>query len=206
MQGITGEINKEQRKQLTMVYASAKHLLSLINDILDLSRIESGKMETLEQKVKIEVFISQVVQTLSPNKIEKGLQLITKIPDEIPEFYSDKKKIFQILLNLVNNALKFTDQGEIRIECKVDKANMEISVCDTGIGIKKENIPYLFESFRQIDGTAQRRYQGAGLGLYLCKKLVTLLGGRIWAESEYGKGSKFTFTLPLKLEKENNGE
>jgi len=201
LQGITGKINEEQRKQLSMVYSSAKHLLSLINDILDLSRIESGKMEIAVEQVKIEDIISQVAQTLSPIISEKGLQLNTKIPDEIPEIYSDKKKIFQVLLNLVNNAIKFTEQGEIRIECEADEANMKVNVSDTGIGIKKENMNHLFESFRQIDGTAQRRYQGAGLGLYLCKKLVTLMGGRIWAESEYGKGSKFTFTLPLRLEK-----
>jgi len=197
LQGIAGEINEEQRKQLSMVYGSAKHLLSLINDILDLSRIESDKMEVSMEKFKIQDVVSEVAQSLSPMISQKGLRLVTEIPDEVPEICSDRKKVLQILLNLVGNAVKFTQAGEARIECKFDNDSMEVSVSDTGIGIRKENMDYLFEPFLQVDGTAQRRYQGTGLGLYLCKKLVTLLGGRIWAESEYAVGSEFTFTLPL---------
>lgn len=107
-------------------------------------------------------------------------------------------------MNLVNNAVKFTDKGEIKIECKIENDNLKVCVSDTGIGIKQENMDFLFEAFRQIDGTAQRRYEGAGLGLHLCKKLVTILGGNIWAESEYGKGSKLAFILPLRIKKGNN--
>jgi PAS domain S-box-containing protein len=197
LQGITGEINEEQKKQLSMVYGSAKHLLSLINDILDLSRIESGKMEVSVQKFKIEEVISKVAQTLSPMISQKGLQLVTNIPATGPELLNDRKKILQILLNLVNNAVKFTNKGEIKIDCTMDNHNVRVSISDTGIGIKEENMSCLFEAFRQADGTAQRRYQGAGLGLYLCRMLVTLLNGEIWAESQYGKGSRFTFTLPV---------
>jgi len=200
LQGIPGELNEEQKKQLSMVYDSAKHLLGLINDILDLSRIESAKMEISTERFKIEDVVSEVAQSLSPMISQKGLRLITEVPDETPEIYSDRKKVFQILLNLVNNAVKFTPAGEVRIESKFDNDNLEVSVADTGVGIKKKDIKLLFEAFRQIDGTVQRRYQGAGLGLYLCQKLVTLLGGNIWAESEYGRGSKFTFTLPLRYE------
>jgi len=206
LKGIAGPINEEQKKQLSMVYDSAKHLLSLINDILDLSRIESGKMEKSMELIKIEEVISEVAHILSPIISLKGLTLTTEKSDEVVEIYCDRKKVFQILLNLVNNAVKFTDEGEIKIECKIDNNQLMVSVSDTGIGIEKENMDYLFEAFRQIDGTAKRRYQGAGLGLYLCKKLVTLLGGKIWAESEYGKGSKFTFTLPLRLEKGSQHE
>ena len=198
LQGIAGEINEEQKKQLSMVYNSAKHLLSLINDILDLSRIESGKMEISATGFKIEEVISEVVQTVSPMISQKGLRIVTKIPEGTPEIYNDRKKILQILLNLVNNAMKFTNTGEIIINCTLYNHNLEVAVSDTGIGIKKEKIDHLFEAFRQVDGTAQRRYQGAGLGLYLCRKLVTLLGGKIWVKSQYGKGSRFTFTLPLR--------
>lgn len=198
LQGTAGEINEEQRKQLSMVYSSAKHLLNLINDILDLSRIESGKMEVSIERFKIQDIVSEVSQSLSPIISQKDLRLITKIPEETPEIYSDRKKVLQILLNLVSNAVKFTETGEVRIECKISNDYLEVSVSDTGIGIRKENMKYLFEAFRQIDGTAQRRYGGAGLGLYLIRKLVTLLGGKIWAESEYGKGSEFTFILPLR--------
>jgi len=198
LQGIAGEINEEQKKQLSMVYSSAKHLLSLINDILDLSRIESGKMEISATVFKIEEVISEVVQTVSPMISQKGLNIITKIPEGTPEINNDRKKVLQIFLNLVNNAMKFTNTGEIIIICTLDNHNLEVAVSDTGIGIQKEQMDHLFEAFRQIDGTAQRRYQGAGLGLYLCRKLVTLLGGKIWVESQYGKGSRFTFTLPLR--------
>jgi len=199
LKGIAGKINDEQRKQLSMVYKSAKHLLNLINDILDLSRIESGKMETSVEKFKIKEIICKAIQTLSPMIYQKNLILVKKIPDDLPEIYSDRKKVFQIFLNLINNAVKFTDKGKIKIECKIENDYLEVCVSDTGIGMKKGNMDYLFEAFRQIDGTAQRRYEGAGLGLYLCKNLVTILGGKIWAESEYGKGSRFTFTLPLKI-------
>jgi len=198
MKGIAGEINDEQKKQLAMVNGSAKHLLSLINDILDLSRIEAGKMELSMKKIKLKEIISEVAQILSPSIFQKGLKLLIEIPEEIPEIYSDRKKVFQILLNLVNNAVKFTDKGEIKIKCEIDNDNLQVSVSDTGAGIKKEDLEYLFEAFRQIDGTAQRKYEGTGLGLHLCRKLTTLLGGTIWAESDYGKGSKFTFTLPLR--------
>jgi len=129
---------------------------------------------------------------------QKGLSLVSEIPDTSPEIFGDRKKVLQILLNLVNNAVKFTQTGEVRIRCKIGHDNMEVSVSDTGIGIKKENMDHLFEAFRQIDGTAQRRYEGAGLGLHLCRKLVTLLGGSIRAESEYGRGSRFIFTLPVR--------
>ena len=201
LKGIAGEINEEQKKQLSMVYSSAKHLLSLINDILDLSRIESGKMEIFVTEFKIEEVISEVTQTLTPMISQKGLRLITEMPDEIPEIYNDRKKILQILLNLVNNAVKFTNKGEVKIDCTIDNSNLEVSVSDTGIGIKKEKMDHLFEAFRQVDGSAQRSYEGAGLGLYLSRKLVALLGGKIWAESQDGKGSRFTFTIPVSLGK-----
>lgn len=206
LKGMTGEINKEQRKQLSMVYRSAKHLLSLINGILDLSKIESGKMEISRDQFKVKDVVSEVTRSFSPMISQKGLRLVTDIPDDIPEVRSDRKKVFQILLNLVGNAVKFTETGEIRIGCRVTDNQVEISVSDTGTGIKKENMELLFEAFRQIDGSAQRKYQGSGLGLYLCKKLVSLLGGTIRAESEYGKGSTFIFTLPLKIGKDEQYE
>ncbi|BCO10021.1 hypothetical protein GF1_23970 [Desulfolithobacter dissulfuricans] len=200
LKGIAGDINEEQKKQLSMVYTSAKHLLALINNILDLSRIESGKYETSLETVRLEEVVAEVEQTLSPMVSQKGIQLIKELPREMPEIYTDRQKVLQILLNLANNAVKFTDKGEVRITCTIDDNTVKISVSDTGTGIKEENMVYLFEAFRQIDGTARRRYEGAGLGLHLCRKLVTLLGGEIWAQSEYGKGSIFTFTLPVRLQ------
>jgi PAS domain S-box-containing protein len=201
LKGFTGEINEEQKKQLSMAYTSAEHLSGLINDILDLSRIESGKMELFIEEFRIEDVVTETTRTLSGMISQKGLKLVTEIQDGMPEIRSDRKKVLQILLNLLNNAVKFTDKGEIRIKCSmVDNNNLVISVSDTGIGIRDEDMDHLFEAFRQIDGTARRRYQGAGLGLYLCKKLATLLRGRILAESEYGMGSKFTLEIPVRLE------
>ena len=196
LNGMAGEINEEQGKQLSMVYSSARHLLSLINGILDVSKIESGKMEISKDQFRVKDVVSEVARSLSPMISQKGLKLVTEIPDDIPEIRSDRKKILQILLNLAGNAVKFTESGEIRIGCRFDGNRLEVSVFDTGIGIKEEDRELLFEAFRQIDGSAQRRYQGSGLGLYLCKRLITLLGGTIRVESEYGKGSTFIFTLP----------
>jgi signal transduction histidine kinase len=158
-------------------------------------------MELFIEEFRIEDVVSETTRTLSGMISQKGLKLVTEIQDGMPEIRSDRKKVLQILLNLLNNAVKFTDKGEIRIKCSmVDNDNLVISVSDTGIGIRDEDMDHLFEAFRQIDGTARRRYQGAGLGLYLCKKLATLLQGRILAESEYGIGSKFTLEIPVRLE------
>jgi PAS domain S-box-containing protein len=198
LQGIPGPLNDEQRKQLSMAHGSAKHLLGLINDILDLSRIESGRVDTQFNFFKIETVVSEVIHNLEPLASEKGLRLSTEIARDLPAVETDRKKIYQVLLNLVNNAVKFTHRGEIKIECKVQNHQLEIQVSDTGIGIKRENMDHLFEAFRQLDGSLTRRYQGTGLGLYLCKKLTNLLGGQVRAESEFGKGSRFTVILPVK--------
>jgi signal transduction histidine kinase len=117
--------------------------------------------------------------------------------DELPDIISDRKKVLQILLNLTNNAVKFTDHGAIRIVCEARRNHLQVSVVDTGIGIKPEDMVFLFEAFRQADGSARRRYEGTGLGLYLCRNLARLLGGDIAAESNYGEGSRLTLILPL---------
>jgi PAS domain S-box-containing protein len=201
LQGVAGGINEEQKKQLGMVYGSSKHLLNLINDILDLSRIESGKMDFDYTTFRIDDLADDVVRILSPIAAPKGVVFGVDIGDGVPDVTSDRKRLMQILLNLAGNAVKFTDKGEVRIICRRKDGLLRVCVSDTGIGIRPENMAMLFEAFRQVDGTAQRRYEGAGLGLYLCRKLVTLLGGRIWAESEFGRGSKFWVELPLKAGK-----
>ena len=197
LQGYTGAINDEQRKQLGMVYNSAKHLLQLINDILDLARIEAGRMEVFRQEFPLQEVVEEVILSLTPTAAQKGLRLVVDAPEETVKIVSDRKKVYQVLLNLVNNAVKFTERGEVRVECRTSDGSLVVSVSDTGIGIKEENMDMLFEAFRQVDGSVRRRYEGTGLGLYLSQKLVTMLGGRIWAESEHGKGSRFAFALPL---------
>ncbi len=195
-QGLAGPLNAEQEKQLGMVHFSARHLLGLINDLLDLSRLESGKMEIALDDFKIAEVVAEVAQSLAPMAAQKNLALETALDDPALILRSDRKKCFQILLNLANNALKFTDAGRILLAVRTTAESVELSVTDTGIGIKPESMAQLFEAFRQVDGSARRVYEGTGLGLYLCKQLATMLGGSIAAESEFGKGSRFTITLP----------
>ncbi len=195
-QGLAGPVNDEQKKQLGMVDFSARHLLGLINDLLDLSRLESGKMEIVREDFPIAEVAAEVVQSLAPIAEQKNLRLETSLDDPALVLRSDRKKCFQILLNLANNAVKFTDTGHVTLAIRATAAQVEMSVTDTGIGIKPESLAQLFEAFRQVDGSARRTYEGTGLGLYLCKQLATMLGGSIAAESEFGKGSRFTVTLP----------
>lgn len=195
-QELAGPLNAEQSKQLSMVQFSARHLLGLINDLLDLSRIESGKMEVVIEPVIIEEVVSQVVQSLLPIAEQKRLTLTALQADHTLTMLSDRKKLFQILLNLTNNAVKFTEKGGVRLEVTPGARDITFSVIDTGIGIKPESVANLFQAFRQVDGSARRVYEGTGLGLYLCKKLSSMLGGSIRAESEFGSGSRFTVILP----------
>ena len=182
-----------------MVKNSASHLLSLINDVLDISKIEAGKVELSLGEFSLDDVAREVVETLSPTASEKGLELLTDVPEGITLF-SDKRRMKQVLMNLVSNAVKFTDQGSVKIATRVlgDK-NLEVRVIDTGVGIKEEDIDRLFQPFQQIDVSLTKKHEGTGLGLYLAKKLADLLRGDISAKSEYGRGSEFAFTIPLRL-------
>jgi signal transduction histidine kinase len=197
-QGLPGPINAEQNRQLAMVHSSAKHLLTLINDLLDLSRLESGRMDVHVERFGFASVVEEVVHTLQPQVQQKKLTLETRLDDPTLELETDRKKTFQILLNLASNAVKFTEKGWVRIETRTTREGVDVTVSDTGIGIRSEHIGQLFEAFRQVDGSARRVYEGTGLGLYLCRKLVTMLGGTIGAESVFGVGSRFTIHLPRK--------
>ncbi len=200
LQGMSGEVTEEQRKQLTMVKNSASHLLSLINDILDISKVEAEKAELSLEEFSLDGMMREVVEPLSSVASEKGLELVTDVPEGVTLF-SDKRRVKQVLMNLVSNAVKFTDQGSVKITARVpEDDNLEIRVIDTGIGIKEEDMEKLFQPFQQIDVSLTKKHEGTGLGLYLSKKLAGLLGSNISAKSEYGRGSEFTFTIPLKYE------
>ena len=202
LMGIAGEVNEEQRKQLTMVKNSANHLLSLINDILDISKIEAGKVELSLEEFNLDSVVREVVESVSPMASEKGLELVTEVPESVTLF-SDRRRIKQVLMNLVSNAVKFTDRGSVRIAARVSgDENLELRVIDTGVGIEKEDMYKLFQPFQQVDISLAKKYEGTGLGLYLTKKLVDILGRDISAKSEYGKGSEFTFIMPLRYEEE----
>lgn len=194
LQGFAGELNDEQKKQLEMSYGSAKHLLSLINDLLDISKIETGELKPDIEEFNIVEAGIEIRDSLMIMAEEKELELIFNIPDI--NIFSDKRRVEQILLNLVNNALKFTAKGKVEVKAHKKDENIEVIVKDTGIGIKKEDFHKLFKPFMQLEYTITEG-AGTGLGLYLTKNLVQLLKGRIQMESEYEKGSTFTFILPI---------
>lgn len=201
--GIPGPLNDEQHKQLTLVDDSAKHLLHLINDLLDLSRIEAGRAELELENFDFHSIVQDTFATVAPMVKQKGLNLATDCRAGEVVLYSDRRKVYQVLLNLVNNAVKFSSQGTINVSCQRHPHEYQISVSDQGIGIRPEQMDLLFQAFRQVDGSARRVYEGTGLGLYLSKKLLTMLGGSIWAESRFGEGSRFIFSLPQAVKDED---
>jgi PAS domain S-box-containing protein len=192
-----GPLNEEQRKQLQMVQTSGRHLLSLINDILDLSKIEAGQLSTNYELFDMQEIIEDVIKIEEPSAKSKNLSLRFEKGEEVVEIISDKQRVHQVLLILLNNAVKFTENGYVSIICIKDIDSVKIDLTDTGIGIKKENIDKLFTPSIQIDSELTRQYQGTGLGLSICKKLMDFLHGTISVASEYGAGSTFTITLPI---------
>lgn len=199
LQGIVGSLNQEQEKQLGMVKKSATHLLSLINDVLDLSKIEAGEVKIHNEQIMIKELVVEVVNELQPLSDLKNLPLLYKIQKGDIEIESDRQKVKQILINLTNNAIKFTEDGKVLISCTVEDNSLQISVVDTGIGLHKKDFDSIFDTFQQTDSGLSRKYEGTGLGLSISKKLISLLGGSIWVESEgLNKGSTFFFRVPRK--------
>jgi PAS domain S-box-containing protein len=202
LKGIDGPVTDLQQQDLTAIYNSGQHLLGLINDILDLARIEAGKMELNFEEVHIGEIVTSVLSTAKGLVKEKPIQLVQRIPSNMPTVRGDTMRVRQVLLNLISNASKFTDEGSITVETMVQKGptgRMEalINVVDTGPGISLEDQEKLFKAFSQVDGSATRKSGGSGLGLSICANLVQLHGGRISVHSDVGHGSTFWFTLPL---------
>ncbi len=198
LNGKTGEISDKQREQLTIVYESAQDLLDLINDVMDISRIEAGKNELVQETFLLDDVVNEVISKLKDAVMEKGLQYKVDIPPGI-QVFQDKQRFNQVLTNLVSNSIKFTNSGIIEITGNNAGNEIQVSVKDSGIGIKEEDIPRLFEPFAHIYSKLESKPRGTGLGLCLCEKVVNLMQGRIWAESELGKGSVFTFNIPVEL-------
>ena len=195
--GIGGEINDKQKQCIEDILNSGKHLLTLINDILDLSKVEAGKMVIKPESLNLADVIRDAAATVKPLINESRQELSTSIAEDFPQVFGDKNRLRQVLLNLLSNAIKFTpDGGKIRIEASRNGYLCQISVIDNGIGIGKEYQTCIFESFTQLDIPGEKK-QGTGLGLALTRQLVELLGGKIWVESEYGNGCRFIFTIPL---------
>ncbi len=204
LQGLAGPLSAEQEKQLGMVRTSAAHLLSLINDVLDISKIEAGEIRPTFAPFPMSEAVEGVVASLTPQADERGLALETRIAADVAIVHSDRRRVDQILTNLIGNAIKFTDEGGIRVECESIEDRITVRVRDTGIGIHAEDLERLFEPFAQLNSGLDRPHDGTGLGLAISQRLAKLLGATIRAESEgLGKGSLFTFELPIERPQED---
>jgi signal transduction histidine kinase len=193
-----GELNAKQEEYLKDIYASGTHLLSLINDILDLSKIEAGRMELELTDFDLPTAIENALTLVRERAGRRSIALHTNIDNRLGQIQADERKVRQVVLNLLSNAIKFTPEGgRIDVGAVSKDGFIEVSVNDTGIGIAPEDQEKVFEEFRQV-GTAAKKIEGTGLGLTLCRKFVELHGGRIWVKSQEGVGSTFTFTIPLR--------
>ena len=179
-----------------MVQTSARHLLDLINDVLDISKIEAGQLEVFPEPFDLPALIREVTDAARPFANEKGIDLLLDLAPTVGEICSDRRRVGQIVTNLLSNAVKFTTAGHVHVGCTDDGVDVAITVEDTGIGIGREDLAKLFIPFQQIDTGLTRKYEGTGLGLSICRRLSEKLGGRIEVESELGRGSVFTVRLP----------
>ncbi|TEU14370.1 MAG: GAF domain-containing protein [Anaerolineales bacterium] len=197
LKGIDGPINEQQRDDLTSIYNNGQHLLGMINDILDISKIEAGKMELIFEPVDVQQIISGVMSTAIALVRDKPIELEQEVAPNLPIVRADGTRLRQVILNLLSNAAKFTEEGQITLRAWADEEQITISVEDTGIGILPEHQATIFEEFRQVDASTTRRTGGTGLGLAISRHFVEMQGGRLWVESEPGVGSTFTFTLSI---------
>jgi signal transduction histidine kinase len=196
---IYGDVPVSMKEPLTDIQNSGKHLLRLINNVLDLSKIEAGRMELSPVEYAVPDLVERVRASLYPLAAEKGLEFVASVPDHLPLAYGDAGRITQCLMNLAGNALKFTRQGRVGLSVDLQDGFLVYRVADTGIGIAKDKIDSLFTEFRQGDATITTEFGGTGLGLSITKKFVEMHGGRVWVESELGKGSTFSVSIPLRL-------
>ncbi|MCD6289338.1 MAG: GAF domain-containing protein, partial [Anaerolineae bacterium] len=218
--GQAGELSPRAQHYVENIVSSGEHLLALINDLLDMARIEAGKLKIERRNVSLNELVESVVMMLRPRATEKGLALLIDVTNDLPVLSADPLRVRQVLYNLVDNAIKFTNAGFVRIRVRTAKRRDDlppgapegvvmpcvvVSVTDTGIGITPEDMERLFQPFEQLANPMTRPYSGTGLGLALSRRLVEMHGGHIWAVSEPGKGSTFTFTLPLNPPTEGSG-
>ncbi len=194
----SGELTEKQARYISNVLNSGTHLLELINDVLDISKVELGEMELHVQKINVPSFFDEVKTLIKPLAAKKSIRLKVNLENEYPDMYADSVKLKQIIYNLLSNAIKFTpEKGNVDINAKLIENNLQVCVSDTGIGISENDQKFIFDPFRQADSASNRKYGGTGLGLALTKQFVELHGGIIKVESEIGKGSTFTFTIPI---------
>ena len=196
LQGLAGPLNEEQQKQLSMVQNSARHLLGLINDVLDISKIEAGELRLSISSFELKPTIEKVAKMVAPLAKKKGLELKFDIADGVQSVMTDQRRLEQVILNLLSNAVKFTEKGEVVVSCQREGDFYVLSVADTGIGIDPKGIDHIFMPFQQVDTGLTRKYEGTGLGLSISKKLIEKMGGTITVESQLGRGSTFIIRFP----------
>jgi signal transduction histidine kinase len=194
---IYGDLTTKQEEGLHRIQVSSQHLLALINDILDLAKIEAGKMPIHLERVSLNDVVQEVAAQMEPMVKRKGLEFNVQLPSEPVYMETDRTKVKQIVLNLISNAVKFTARGSVSVSTRVNGTEVRIAVSDTGIGIRPQDLEVIFEEFRQVDQSRTREYGGTGLGLSITRKLIALLGGDIAVASQYGRGSTFTVILPV---------
>jgi len=197
LDGLDGELNSQQEADLQRVTTAADNLLGLINGLLDLSKIEAGRMEINVEEVDVRPIVEDVVALVRPQSDSKDLDVRAIIPADLPAILADRARFRQVLVNLLSNAVKFTDKGAVTVSATSGDGWVTVSVADTGIGISADAHAYIFDEFRQADASTTRRYGGTGLGLAISKRLVALHGGRIWVESGLSGGAIFSFTMPV---------
>lgn len=200
------KLNEEENSYLEIVERNGTNLLKLINDILDLSKIEAGKMDVYPRQTQLQPILEALTENIQALAIAKGIKLDLKISDSLSDIDTDEVRLSQIVINLISNAVKFTEKGKVTVSVFDDNKHIKIQVQDTGIGIEEEKLETIFDEFRQIDGSSSRQFEGTGLGLTIVQKLTKMLGGEIKVSSELYKGSCFTLTLPIvwHLEKESS--
>ena len=196
LQGLAGPLNDEQNKQLGMVQKSARHLLALINDVLDISKIEAGQLELSNTRFNLRPSLEKIIMMLAPMAAEKGIELRCQIAGDVGEVMADQRRIEQIVLNLLNNALKFTERGCVSLSCRIENGHCLIEVSDTGIGMEADKLQEIFLPFHQLDSGLARKHEGTGLGLSICRKLLEMMGGTVEVKSQPGVGSNFFVSFP----------
>jgi signal transduction histidine kinase len=202
LQGVSGKLTAPQRRNLSRIDANARHLLTLINEILDITRIEAGRMPIQIAAFNLPELLLEVTTELEPIIAKSGLKIDATVLPDLPALRSDRQKVKQIVVNLLSNALKFTPKGGVAIRAQLsDRRHISIAVIDTGIGIPRKDHRRIFEDFLQVDSTPRRAYGGTGLGLSICRRLASMLRGTLKLESKPGRGSTFTLVLPMVLKK-----
>jgi signal transduction histidine kinase len=207
--GVYGDLTEQQSSRLERIRRNGYNLLTLIDDLLDLSRIDAGRLALHPETITVQDAIATAIQRLRADADDKGLAVTVDIPGHLPRVRADPERLHQIIFNLLSNAIKFTPEGRVTVTARqIERQGrpfVETTVADTGIGISLADQAIIFDEFRQVDGSSTRAYGGTGMGLAITKKLVAMMGGSIWVESDLGHGSAFTFVLPTTRASDNGG-